>query len=603
LIGVGPWLPRVLADAVATATSAAVCTAMSLLAARAGGATVVSWPGHWLPDALGGVGIALVADPFAAGLAALASALVTVALLYSWRYLRAEESHFHALVLLFLAGMIGFALSGDLFDMLVFFELMGAVAYGLAGYKIEEPRSVQGALTFGVINSLGAYCALTGIALLYAATGQLGLAPLGEALARAPVDRPPHGLVLAGFVLVGAGWLVKAAVVPFHFWLADAHAVAPSPVCVVFSGVMAELGLYGLARLYIVVFQPALRAEAVGRACLVLGMATAVLGALLCLLQRNVKRLLAYSTIAHMGLLLLTLRMFDASGSGGAAVYLLAHAGAKGALFLLAGVLLARYGTVDEASLHGRGRPHRTEGVLFGVAGLVLAGLPPSGSALGKGLAEHAVEQAGLPWAPWLFLAVSAITAAAVLRVGLRVYLGTGSAPRRAGDEEHTSGEDEKPETERPLGSAPLTMLTAIVLLLAGSLGIGLIPGLTSWIAEGAARFVDGAGYRASVLHGALPATIPPPDLSWTASAVWWGLSSSGLALLAGLGMAYRGPLSRVLGRGLHDRQHARLQALVGPAQAVLHSVERAHSGHIGDYVAWLLLGVAAFAVLLAAPV
>src|SRR5207248_2645819 len=83
-----------------------------------------------------------------------AAGLMGAALVYSWRYFEDAEAHFHALILLFLAGMTGFALSGDLFDMFVFFELMGAVAYALTGFRIEEPQAVQGALAFGVINSL-----------------------------------------------------------------------------------------------------------------------------------------------------------------------------------------------------------------------------------------------------------------------------------------------------------------------------------------------------------------------------------------------------------------------------------------------------------------
>lgn len=443
LVGLGRWLPRVAVDALATGAALAVLAAMAALANGTGTVTSVSWIGGWLPDAGGGVGIALVADRFGAGLAALAAGLVAAALLYSWHYLRDAQAHFQALLLLFLSGMVGFALSGDLFDMLVYFELMGAVAYGLAGYKVDEPRSVQGGLTFGVINSVGAYFALAGVALLYAATGQLGLAQLGEAIRASP---PSHGLVLAGFVLVGSGWLVKAAVVPFHFWLADAHAVAPTPVCVVFSGVMAELGLYGVARVYLVVCRPVLPEAAVHRALVVLAVVTALLGSAMCLVQRHLKRLLAYSTIAHIGLFLLALQTFTPDGGTAAALYLVGHAGVKGALFLLVGLLLARYRSVDEAALHGAGRPHRLEAALFLLAALALAGLPPGGPGLGKALAEDATARAGIGWAHWVFLGVSVATGAAVLRAGARVYLGIGSPP--VTDGEHTSGRDEEPETE-----------------------------------------------------------------------------------------------------------------------------------------------------------
>src|SRR4029079_6821014 len=110
---------------------------------------------------------------------------------------------------------------------------------------------LQGAINFAVTNTLGAYCVLIGIGLFYGRTGALNLAQIGQALA----GHKPDGLVVVAFALVACGFLVKGAIVPFHFWLADAHAVAPTPVCVLFSRVMVELGLYGVARVYWTAFE------------------------------------------------------------------------------------------------------------------------------------------------------------------------------------------------------------------------------------------------------------------------------------------------------------------------------------------------------------
>ncbi|HKN98114.1 MAG TPA: proton-conducting transporter membrane subunit, partial [Pseudonocardiaceae bacterium] len=294
LLAGGRWLPGWAVDAIGTATTLIGTGLAALLLHATAHGRVVEWAGGWQPRPGVTVGIVLVADRTGAGLTVLIFGLTTCALLFGWRYFDTVHAHYPALMLLFAAGMAGFALTGDLFDMFVFFELMGAAAYALAGFKIEEPDSVQGGLNFGVVNSLGAYLSLTGVGLLYARTGELGLPQLASALA----GRSADPLVWASFALICTGWLVKAAIVPFHFWLADAHAVAPTPVCVLFSGVMAPLGVL-----------------------------TAVLGAIMCWTQRHIKRLLAYSTIAHVGLFVVAAATLTDEGTAGAALYVAGHAG------------------------------------------------------------------------------------------------------------------------------------------------------------------------------------------------------------------------------------------------------------------------------------
>src|SRR2546423_4418234 len=181
---------------------------------------------------------------------------------FSWRYFDETGPLFHVLLLVFLGAVEGFALSGDLFNLFVFLELMSVVAIALTGYG-DEPAPLQGALNFGIVNGFGAFFLLFGIGLLYGRTGALNLAQMGRSLAGGHTD----GLVVVAFLLVTAGFLVKAGVAPFHFWLADAYAVAPAPVCVLYSGVMSDLGLHAVAKVYWPAFSgplaaptPALRA-------------------------------------------------------------------------------------------------------------------------------------------------------------------------------------------------------------------------------------------------------------------------------------------------------------------------------------------------------
>jgi multicomponent Na+:H+ antiporter subunit D len=470
--------------------------------------------------------------------------------------------------------------------MFVFFELMGAAAYALTGFKIEDPTSVQGALNFGIINSLGAYAALMGVGLLYARVGNLTLPQLGDALA----GHRPDALVVAAMVAILTGFLVKGAMAPFHFWLADAHAVAPTPICVLFSGVMVPLGVYAAFRVYWTVFSRAFPAGEIRRAFVVLGTLTAVVGAVMSFAQRHLKRLLAFSTVAHVGLFLVAAGCLTPAGTAGAALYIAGHAGVKCALFLLAGVVLNRYGSVDEVDLHGRGRDARLMPWLLVLGGLGLAGLPPFGTGLGKAISEEAGSAAGYAWMPALFVAVSALTGGAVLRATGRIYFGLGPRPPRRAGRDETSGSEEEPEVPGRLPRVRLTMLTPILVLLSGALAVGVLPGAHTAAEGAAAVFTDAAGYAHEALTGtAAPVHTPAPEGNWTVSGILLGLLSAALAV--GLAAA-----------ALHARRIPAAGLAARAGGPVLAALRKVHSGHIGDYVAWLMTGMVTLAAFIGLP-
>jgi multicomponent Na+:H+ antiporter subunit D len=578
------WSPRRISDGVGIATAAAVVWIGTVLIRATGDGRQVQWLGGWRPRRGTSVGIPFVADRISGGLILVISALTLVALVFSWHYFEDVEAHYQVLMLVFLGAMCGYSLSGDLFDMFVFFELMGTATYALTGYKVEEERPLQAAVNFGVINSLGAYFTLTGIGLIYARTGELGLAQVGHELA----GRHPDGLVIASFVLIVTGWLVKAAAVPFHFWLADAHAMAPAPVCVLFSGVMVELGLYGTMRVYTVAFEGTIPVGDVRRALLVVGVVTAIVGALMCVMQTHLKRMLAFSTIAHMGLFTCGAALLSSDGLAGSAVYIAGHAGVKAALFLCCGVLLNRLESVDEDDLHGRAGRLKPLAAAWFIAGLALCGLPPFGTYAGKSLVEDAMSTSGYGWGAALFVVVSALTGGAVIRAGLRVFFGLGPARRGAGSDDK---EPPHTETERPLARTPPQMLIAIVVLIGGGLAAGVVPHVGTVAAGAAHRFLDGADYARQVLHHAPAArSVTAPVTAWSSTSIALGLLSTVLAGLYALADIHRDRLPPLAAR-LRDRLSAPVRLL-----------RSAHSGHLGDYVAWLVVGIVGLAALVGVP-
>jgi multicomponent Na+:H+ antiporter subunit D len=562
-------------DLVAVLTAASVAVLLFLIMIRTVRGDLVYWFAGFHPVHGVSIGIDFEVQPLSAGLACLAAVLVTAAMTFSWRYFDRVATYYHAIMLTFLAGIVGFCLTGDLFDLFVWFELMGVSAYALTAYRPEERGPIQGALNFAITNSVGAYLSLSGIALIYGRTGALNMAQIGASIAKHPGGR----LVVVAFLLVVAGLLIKSAIVPFHFWLADAHAVAPTPLCVLLSGVMVELGLYGIARIYWSVFGQALgHRAAISHVFLALGLLTAVTGAVFCFRERHIKRLLAFSTISHAGMFLIGIALLTPLGLAGTAVYVIGHALVKGALFLCTGIVLHRLGSVNEPWLHGRGRPLRVTGVVFTLAGLGLADLPPFATFLGKGWIEAGVG----PWVVLVLVLCSSLAGGAVLRVAGGVFYGLGDRPAEDPQMAEAAAE-ETSETTGGKGHTPLTMIVPPAILVVAAIAIGVIGPLGPAVQAAAVRFEDQAGYIATVLHGAHVAHPVAPYASGsadvTADSVLAGLGSAvGALLLAGLGLYWRRlPL---LGR-------------YRPNAALASAARRFQSGVVNDYVTWIVIGLA----------
>jgi multicomponent Na+:H+ antiporter subunit D len=353
-------------------------------------------------------------------------------------------------------------------------------------------------------------------------------------------------------------------------------------VCLLLSAAMSELGLYALARVYWTVFSGVLGPgeEALQAVLLGLGVLTAVVGALMCFGQRHLKRMLAFATVSHVGLFLLGLALFDAAGLAGTAVYIAADGLVKAALFVSVGIIQHRYAGVDELDLRGRARALVITGPLVVVCGLALASLPPFGPFYGKAMIDVAANDAGVVWLPVVFVFVSAVTGAAVLRAAGRVFWGLGTGPDPIADD-LPGPHEENPELDYSHQRVPLTMTIPALALAVAGLAIGLVPGLTDAAGRAAASFVDRAGYAASVLGG--HATHPhAPSVGPGTADVLYGVLATVLALALAGAALYR---ERLRG-GLFSAGES-------ATAAMLHRLRGLHSGDVRDYVTWLVLGSA----------
>ncbi len=538
-------LPRTAVRGLALAAALTVAALGATLLAQAHGVGVY-WFGGWRPRHGVVIGVNFAVDSFGAAGVLFAGALTAAVLLAAGSWHRFGPLA-HVLTLVVLAAASGFCLTGDLFNMFVFFELMSVATIALLALDTGDTRSLRGALHFAISNSIGAFFVLIGIALLYARTGALNFAAIGQRLAAHRADQ----LVVVALLLLVVGFMIKAAIVPFHFWLVDAASSAPPPVSMLLVGLLDTLGVYAIARIYWTVFSsPHARVATLQPVLVGAGVATALLGAVLCLTPEPPPRRLAFVAISHAGLMLVGVGLLSRVGLAGFGLYAVASGATKAALFALV--------TPDRARgwLGERGRR-----ALLLVAGLILAGLPPAATWLGKELLEGGATGAAHAAVVVLVLVVSVLTAATVIELAV---VG-GDTPART------------PAVRRS------GALVAGAVLLAATMGLGLVPGLSRGSVAAAARFADRPAYAGAVLGSAVPSAPSTTTPGLGATPALLGVASAAGA--AALGLA----------RG---RRRARRPA--GPSLARLAAL---HHGAIADSAAWITFGAATIGATLALAV
>ena len=417
--------------AVGLATSAAsLAGALALAAAILAAGPVQVVPGGWAAP----LGIALHADGLAALMIAMTAGVGSAVALAATHTPGArqgqheDEGHdpdqgvaFWPLWLLLLAGLNGLYLSADAFNLYITLEIVGLAAVGLTALS-GTPESVRAALTYLLAGLMGSLLFLLGVALLYAAYGRVDFAGLATATAAGPA-------MSAALVAMLVGLALKTAIVPLHVWLPAAHANATPPASALLSALVIKGSLYAAIRLWLTVFEPA---AALGTLMGLLGAGAILWGSVQALRAPRLKLVVAYSTIAQVGLILVA---FAVAGDDAAAVawrgavcLMLAHAVAKAAMFLAVGRIVALAGTDDLARL-GRARVRPGPAMFaFALAAVSLIGLPPSGGFTGKWLLLAGSIAAGAwPWAAAI-AAATLLSAAYMTRVLAR-FLDTEDVP------------------------------------------------------------------------------------------------------------------------------------------------------------------------------
>jgi multicomponent Na+:H+ antiporter subunit D len=373
-----PLLARVWAKLPVIVSVAAMASSAGILAAMApavfGGRMIGHYMGHWAPVHGHALGIAFAADPFGLVFALAVAVVGAVLLIYTLSELgglgRRELGGYACLFQLLLASLIGAALTADIIDLFVWFEVAALASYGLTGFFLERPIALEAAFKILVLTNMASFIIFIGAGLLYAEHGALNYGQLHVAISHhlATSDKVAFGLLVAGFA-------TKAGLIPFHGWLADAHTAAPGPVSALFSGLMVNLGIVGIGRLAFQIYGPS--STPVLGLLMIIGIASALLGAVLALAQDDLKRLLAYDTVSQMGIIIIGLAAGNASGVAGATYHMINHALFKSLLFLCAGAIVHRTGATSLSEMGGLARRMPVIAAAFVLGVVSIAGIPP----------------------------------------------------------------------------------------------------------------------------------------------------------------------------------------------------------------------------------
>ncbi|WP_409331232.1 Na+/H+ antiporter subunit D [Trujillonella humicola] len=405
-----PRVQRTLSIAVLAAVLA-VSVAL-LFIADADGAGAVSVGGWPVP-----LGIVLVVDRLSALMMVVAATVALGVLVFAVGQGNADGdeetpiSIFHPTFLVLIAGVANAFLAGDLFNLYVGFEILLTASYVLLTLGGSAPR-IRAGITYIVVSLLSSLLFLAAIGLVYASTGTVNMAQLAVRLAELPEGTQ---LLLQSILLIA--FAIKAAVFPLSAWLPDSYPTAPAPVTAVFAGLLTKVGVYAIIRTQTLLFPGGALDELLMWAAL----ATMVIGILGAVAQTDIRRILSFTLVSHIGYMVFGIALASAAGLAGAVFYVVHHIAIQTTLFLVAGLIERQGGSTSMDRLGGLARSAPLLAILFFVPAMNLAGIPPFSGFIGKvGLLEAGIVDG--TWLPVVLVAGGALTSLLTLLAISRVW-------------------------------------------------------------------------------------------------------------------------------------------------------------------------------------
>ncbi|WP_209122954.1 Na+/H+ antiporter subunit D [Alkalihalobacillus sp. BA299] len=428
--------------------------------------------GGWQPP----FGIILVADLLAILLVLTTSVVSIACLFFAFHSLDEdrEKFYFYPFFQFLITGVSGAFLTGDIFNLFVFFEVMLISSYiliVLGGSKVQLRESVK----YILVNIVSSVLFVTAVAYLYAVTGTLNMADLSVRIAE--VDQGPLLTVIAIFFLIVFG--LKGALFPLFFWLPGSYAAPPAVVSAIFGALLTKVGIYSVFRTFSTIFYH--HPEVTHQLMVVLGAITMLLGVIGAVSHWDVKKIIVYNVITAVGFIIFGIGSLSTTSYAGAIYYLLHDMTIKAALFLLIGALIAVAGTSNLKQMSGVIKYHPVLGWMFFTAALALVGVPPLSGFIGKFLLIKGGIESGHYWVVAVMLITSLLVLYSIMKIFLHGFYGKIETPK--------------------LTRTPVGLLYPCAFLLAISIGLGLgAEYVYPYVLEAAESLMDPAIYIDAVL-------------------------------------------------------------------------------------------------------